>query len=560
MSQFIFILITIFLSINKAYAVYPLPVQSATGMVVTEQHLASEVGASILKQGGNAIDAAVAVGYALAVTYPCCGNIGGGGFMLIHLANGSNIFINFREKAPFQIKTNIFLDASGNPIPQKSLSGYTAVAVPGTVLAMDQILQKYGTMTRAQVMQPAIQLAKEGFIITDSDKTRLNSLNVANLDPNVRAIFFKQDKPLQLGDRLVQTQLANTLTTIAKEGTDAFYKGAIMEAIVKASQQNGGFLSKEDFAQYTIQDLSPLTCTYRGYQVVTAPPPSAGGIVLCEMLGILEGYDLKASGYRSAQSLHYIIEAMRYAFADRNNKLGDPDFVKNPLLELISKYYTATLRDTIQEYQKTPSADLPLQNILLESTDTTHYSIADKAGNLVAVTYTLNGLFGAKVIAGNTGFFLNNEMDDFTIKPGIVNQFGLKQGEKNNIQPGKRPLSSMMPTMLFYQGKPFLVLGSPGGPRIITAILQTILHVIDYKMDLRMAIDEPRIHQQWWPETVDMEAFAFSKDTLEKLAFMGYRFRLRAPWGRVEAIRINEDGTFSGVNDDREPGGLAIAP
>lgn len=560
MLQFIYIFITTFLFIKEAHAVYPLPVQSTRGMVVTEQHLASKVGASILKQGGNAIDAAVAVGYALAVTYPCCGNIGGGGFMLIHLAKGSNIFINFREKAPLQVKTDAFLDASGNPLPQKSLSGFTAVAVPGTVLAMDQVLQKYGTMTRAQVIQPAIQLAKEGFIITDSDKARLNSLNVANLDPNVRAIFFQHDKPLQPGDRLVQTQLANTLTAIAKEGTAAFYKGAIMEAIVKASQENGGFLSREDFAQYTIQELPPLTCTYRGYQVVTAPPPSAGGIVLCEMLGILEGYDLKPMGYRSAQSLHYIIEAMRYAFADRNNKLGDPDFVKNPLLELISKYYTATLRNTIQEFQKTPSADLPLQNILLESTDTTHYSIADKAGNLVAVTYTLNGLFGAKVIAGNTGFFLNNEIDDFTIKSGTVNQFGLKQGEKNIIRPGKRPLSSMTPTMLFYQGKPFLVLGSPGGPRIITAILQTILHVIDYKMDLRMAIDEPRIHQQWWPETVDMEAFAFSKDTLEKLAFMGYRFRLRAPWGRVEAIHINENGTFSGVNDDREPGGLAIGP
>lgn len=552
--------IAIFLFTQNCHAIYPLPTRSASGMVVAEQYLAAKIGAAILEQGGNAIDAAVATGYALAVTYPCCGNIGGGGFMLIHLAKGQDIFINFREKAPLKAHANMFLDKKGNPISSKSLRGFAATAVPGTVLGLDQALQRYGTMTRSQVMQPAIQLAKEGFVLTENDIARLELINFTALAPNALAIFSKNGKPLQSGDKLVQSNLANVLTAIAKEGSDVFYKGFISDTIVKASEQYGGYLSRDDFANYTIQELTPLVCTYRGYKIITAPPPSSGGVTLCEMLGILEGYDLNRLGYHSSQSLHYIIEAMRYAFADRNSKLGDPDFVKNPVQELISKKYTQSLRENIQDYQKTPSQELPLQPTLLESTNTTHYSIADKAGNLVAVTYTLNSMFGAEVIAGDTGFFLNNEMNDFTIKAGAINQFGLKQGEQNNIQPGKRPLSSMTPTLIFYQEKPFLVLGSPGGPRIITALLQTILNMIDYKMDVRMAIDEPRIHQQWWPELVDAENHAISRDTLEKLASMGYRFRVRKPWGRVEAIFIDLQGVFWGANDDREPGGLAVGP
>lgn len=549
------------LGLQESYAVYPLPLKSAEGMVVSEQYLASQAGADILAQGGNAVDAAVAVGYALAVTQPCCGNLGGGGFMLVHLADGKNTFINFREKAPLSVNADIFLDKKGNIIPNKSLLGYTAVAVPGTVMGLDHALQKYGSMPRAKVMAAAIKLAREGFIVSEADMPRLTKiLDGGAISGNAAAIFLKEGKPYQPGERLIQEDLANTLEAIAREGIRPFYHGNIAGEIVKASKEGDGYLSMEDFAQYRIQELAPLTCTYRGYTIVSAPPPSSGGVVLCEMLAILEGYDLAALGYHSAQAVHYMIEAMRYAFADRNNKLGDPDFVKNPVETLISKKYAESLRKHIQEYQATPSAELPWQFLQPESTDTTHYSIADKAGNLVSLTYTINGMYGARVIAGRTGFFLNNEMDDFAVKPGANNQFGLVQGLPNSIGPGKRPLSSMTPTFVFRAEKPILILGSPGGSRIITSVLQTLINVIDYKMDIKAAVDEPRFHQQWLPETVDMESFAFSRDTLEKLAYMGYRFRTMDPWGVVEAIQIDPAGNYLGASDDREPAGRAVAP
>jgi gamma-glutamyltranspeptidase/glutathione hydrolase len=464
-------LFTSCLIMQNSYAVYPLPLKSTQGMVVTEQALASKVGVDILQQGGNAIDAAVAVGYALAVTQPCCGNLGGGGFMLVHLAQGKNIFINFREKAPLAITSDVFLDKNGNLVPNKSLLGYTAVAVPGTVMGLEHALKKYGTMSRDKVMAPAIQLAKEGFIVTEQDVPRLAKIiNGETIAPNVATIFLQDGKPYQVGQKLIQANLGNTLQRIASQGIDPFYKGSIAAEIVKASQNNGGYLSMEDFAQYSVQELTPLSCDYRGYTIISAPPPSSGGVVLCEMLAILEGYDLAALGYHSAQSAHYIIEAMRYAFADRNNKLGDPDFIKNPIKMLISKEYAKGLRENIQDYKATPSSELPYKSLQLENTDTTHYSIADKAGNLVAVTYTLNGMYGARVIAGQTGFFLNDEMDDFAAKVGANNQFGLVQGYSNSIQPGKRPLSSMTPTIVFHNDKPVLVLGSPGGSRIITSL------------------------------------------------------------------------------------------
>lgn len=554
-------LLTSWIAIQKGYAVYPLPLKSAEGMVVSEQYLASRAGADILQQGGNAVDAAVAVAYALAVTQPCCGNLGGGGFMLIHLANGKNTFINFREKAPLAVNADIFLDKKGEVIPDKSLLGYTAVAVPGTVMGLEHALQQYGSMSRSKVMAAAIQLAREGFIVREEDELRLSKImHGGAISPKAAAIFLSAGKPWRAGQKLIQSNLANTLEGIAKEGSQPFYHGSIAQAIVKASQEGGGYLSMEDFAQYTIQELTPLTCNYRGYTIISAPLPSSGGVVLCEMLAILEGYDLAALGYHSAQAVHFIVEAMRYAFADRNNKLGDPDFVKNPVETLISKAYAQNLRKNIQEYKATPSSELPYQSLQLESTDTTHYSIADKAGNLVAVTYTLNGMYGARVIAGETGFFLNNEMDDFAVKAGANNQFGLVQGLPNSIQPGKRPLSSMTPTFVFRDEKPVLVLGSPGGSRIITSVLQTLLNVIDYKMDIKAAVDEPRFHQQWLPEPVDMENFVFSKDTLEKLSYMGYRFRPMDPWGVVEAIQIDSSGNYLGASDDREPAGKALAP
>lgn len=548
------------MAIPICHAIYPIPLISQQGMVVSEQHLASEVGAAILQQGGNAVDAAVAVGYALAVTQPCCGNIGGGGFMLIHLADGKNIFLNFREKAPLRAFANMYLDKNGNPVIAASLHGYGAVAVPGTVLGLDFALKKYGSLSRAKVMAPAIKLAIEGFIIRPTDLLRLDKIS-DSVPTNVAEIFFKNGKRLQAGQRLVQSNLGNTLTQIAEKGPDVFYKGWIASEIVKASETGGGFLSMKDFAEYSVQELAPLQCSYRSYNIVTAPPPSSGGIVLCEILAILEAYDLKTLGFHSAQGVHYIVEAMRFAFADRNNKLGDPDFIKNPINELLSKTYIDSLRSQIQNYRAGVSSEMPYKTQELESTETTHYSIADKQGNLTSVTYTLNGLYGAGVIAGQTGFFLNNQMNDFSVKKGAANQFGLVQGTANNIQPGKRPLSSMTPTVVFHANQPLLVLGSPGGPRIITAVLQTLINVIDYEMDIKAAVDAPRFHHQWLPDYLDMEKFTFSQDTLEKLAYMGYRFRTMKPWSVVEAILIKgEPRTFYGASDDREPAGSAAAP
>jgi gamma-glutamyltranspeptidase/glutathione hydrolase len=433
------------------------PVAAAHGMVVSEERRASQVGVDILRAGGNAIDAAVAVGYALAVTYPCCGNIGGGGFMTIHFANGKDVFLNFREKAPLAATADMFLDAHGNVIPGKSTRGYLAVAVPGTVMGLDAALQKFGTLPRQQVIAPAIRLAQQ----------------------------------------TKQFHLEKTLKQIAAKGPDAFYKGPIAAAIVQASQTHGGILSLQDFAQYNIEELSPIRCNYRGYTIISAPPPSSGGVTLCEALNILEGYPLQTLGFHSAASAHYVIEAMRYAFADRNNVLGDPDFVKNPVVRLISKDYAKQQHQQIPIDQATPSNELPAKTAEHEGNHTTHYSIIDKQGNAVAVTYTLNSWFGAKVIAGDTGFLLNDEMDDFSSKSGNANQFKLVQGSANRIQPGKRALSSMAPTIVTKGDQVFMVLGSRGGPRIITATLQTILNVIDYDMNIQAAVDAPRFHQQW---------------------------------------------------------------
>lgn len=558
-----FFVLTVLFSTQDAFAVYPLPLQSKEGMVVSEHYLASKIGAQILKEGGNAIDAAVAMGYALAVTLPCCGNIGGGGFMLIHLANGKNTFINFREKAPLAAKFNMYLDKAGNPIPSRSLFNYSSVAVPGTVMGLDYALKKYGTLSRERVMQPAIRLAKSGFVVTLDEESLFKEVINKDfpLEPNAAAIFLKKGKPYQAGDRLIQTNLAKTLENIARHGPDAFYKGDNVAEIVKASKAKGGYLSKEDFDKYQVQELAPLSCHYRDFKIISAPPPSSGGVTLCESLNILEGYPLASLGFHSAEATHYMVEALRYAFADRNNKLGDPDFIKNPIQALLSKDYAKEIREDIQTYLATPSARLPYKRPFKESTQTTHFSVADKQGNLVAVTYTLNGFYGAYVMAGNTGYFLNNEMDDFSAKPGVINQFGLVEGENNAIQPGKRPLSSMTPTFVFKEDKPRLVLGSPGGPRIITAVFQTIINVLDYGMDIKAAVDAPRFHHQWLPDRIDMEKYTFSEDTLQKLAQMGYRFQTQEPWSVVEAIAIDDKGhIFFGAHDDRTPFGAAVAP
>ena len=556
--------------------------EAKSGMVVSSQHLASKIGVDILKLGGNAVDAAVAVGYAQAVVNPCCGNIGGGGFMTIHLADGRDTFINFREKAPAASTANMYLDASGKAIKNASLLGYLAVGVPGTVLGLDSAQRKYGKLSRVQVMKPAIRLAREGFILNRGDTDILDTTiqHIKN-DPEAARLFLRRDgSTLQPGDRLVQKDLARTLEAIAKRGPDAFYKGRIPEAVERAARAGGGIITAADFAAYTISETPPLSCAYRGYVFLSAPPPSSGGTTLCQILNTLEGYDLKAMGFNSAATIHVMAEAMRHAFMDRNTFLGDPEFVSNPLDRLLSKSYAAAIREKISNDKATPSAEVQPGLAPHEKTETTHYSIVDKDGNAVSTTYTINGRFGAVVIAPGTGFFLNDEMDDFTVKVGVKNLYGLVQGAANVIAPKKQPLSSMSPSLITKEGKTFMVLGSPGGSRIITITLETALNVIDHGMAPQEAVDAPRIHQQWLPDEVYYETRGLSADTLKILQEMGYKMTEQTPWGAAELILIGipgaagvasassgNDGAVSGTlrpgfiygaNDGRRPSGAAV--
>lgn len=566
---------------GTAHAVSTPAVEAKNGMVVSSQHLASDVGVDILKMGGNAVDAAVAVGYAQAVVNACCGNIGGGGFMTIHLADGRDTFINFREKAPAAASANMYLDAAGNVKPGASLHGYLSVGVPGTVAGFDLAQRKYGKLTRAQVLAPAIRLARDGYILNRGD-TDIIDTTVAffKKDPEAARIFLRPDgTPLQPGDRLVQKDLANTLEAIAKRGPDAFYKGAVPAAVEKASKAGGGIITAADFSAYTASEMTPLKCSYRGYQFISAPPPSSGGVTMCQILNILEGYDMPALGYHSAASVHYMVEAMRHSYMDRNTFLGDPDFVKNPTEHLMSKEYAATLRRQILPNKATPSSAVQPGTMAHEKPETTHYSVIDKAGNAVSTTYTVNGRFGAVVIAPGTGFFLNDEMDDFTSKIGARNMYGLMQGASNAIAPGKRPLSSMAPTVVTKDGKTFMVVGSPGGSRIITITLQAALNVIDYGMAPQEAVDAPHIHHQWQPDVIYTEPRTLSPDTLKILADMGYTVKEQTTWGATEMILVglpnaagvkeegsgNDSGVSGqvrpgfvyGANDSRRPAGSA---
>jgi gamma-glutamyltranspeptidase/glutathione hydrolase len=558
-------------------AAAPLELESGDGMVVTSQHAASEVGAAILRQGGNAVDAAVAVGYALAVTHPCCGNLGGGGFMTIHLADGRNTFLNFREKAPLAARADMYLDAQGNVLSDKSLVGYLAVGVPGTVMGLETAREKFATLPRAALIAPAIRLAEEGFILTRGDVDVLTDATKAfRAQPNVAAIFLKNGEPYAPGDRLIQKNLAATLRAISAGGTDAFYHGAIGAAVSEASQAHGGLLTREDFAGYTVTESAPISCPYRGYTVMSAPPPSSGGVTLCEMLQVLDGYPLKKMGFHSSAALHVMTEAMRHAYRDRNTYLGDPAFVDNPVARLLSASNTESIRAQILPNRATPSSALQGEAAANEHATTTHYSIVDRLGNVVSVTYTVNDDFGAKVIAGNTGFFLNNEMDDFTAKPGFANYYGLVQGKANAIAPGKRPLSSMTPTIVLKDGKPILVVGAPGGSRIITTVLEVIVNVLDYGMTLQQAVDAPRIHHQWIPDTLAGEPFALSADTVKTLTGMGYKVVALPPWGAgnaaeaigiaptdanaAKALGFPRPGRLYGANDSRAPAGSAVAP
>ncbi len=553
------------LAADAAGAAAPAAVESDAGMVVTSQHLASEVGAAVLRRGGNAIDAAVAVGFALAVTHPCCGNLGGGGFMTIHLAGGRNTFINFREKAPLAARADMFLDAHGNPDPSRSFSGYLAAGVPGTVLGLETARREYGTMPLAALIAPAIGLAETGFVLNrgDADEFADEAADSFPTQPNIAAVFLKEGRRLLPGDRLRQPELAATLRKIGAGGPRAFYNGAIADAVAAASRAHGGMLTAADFAAYDVTESAPVRCNYRGYTILSAPPPSSGGVILCEMLQVLEGYPLKSRGFHSSTAIHWMTEGMRHAYRDRNALLGDPAFVENPVARLISSRHAAEIRAYIQPQRATPSRTLGAEPVPHEGATTTHYSVADRLGNAVAVTYTINDAFGAKVIAADTGFFLNDEMDDFTAKPGAPNAYGLVQGSANAIAPGKRPLSSMCPTIVLADGRPVLILGSPGGSRIITTVLEVLVNVIDFGMTLPEAIDAPRFHHQYWPDTLAAEPFALSADTAQALTRMGYRLVPLPPWGSgnaVEAIGIARDGVFHGASDARAPSGSAAAP
>jgi len=495
------------------------------GMVASEHRLASAAGIEILNAGGNAVDAAVAVGYALAVVNPCCGNIGGGGFMLVHLANDKNITLNFREKAPLKANKTMFLDKQGNLIPNATTTGYLAVAVPGTVLGLETALKQYGTMTRQQVMAPAIRLAQYGYKVTPFEANQFAKFaDDFRKQPNVAAIFLKHGKPYQAGDVFIQTDLTHTLKLIQEKGANEFYKGSIASTIVAASHAHGGILSLQDFADYTVTQSSPIQCLYRGYQILTVPPPS-GGSTLCTMLEQLQKIPLQQEGYRSAQSITHILEAMRYGFLKRNSI--------HPNVNVVQPHH--------------------------ELTDTTHYSIVDKYGNAVAVTYTINGFFGARVIADHTGFFLNDEMDDFTTKYGTANKFGLVQSAANIVDSGKRPFSSMSPTIILKNHQPWLVIGSPGGPRIITTILLTLVNLIDYKMPLQAAVDAPRFHYQGLPNTIDAEPQAFTPGIQQILFQEGYHITPQTTWGAIEAIQLDEKNhSLIGANDYRRPDGAAL--
>ncbi|MEO8835970.1 MAG: gamma-glutamyltransferase [Caldimonas sp.] len=548
------------------------PVAAEHGMVVTAQHLATEVGVAVLERGGNAVDAAVAVGYALAVVYPAAGNLGGGGFMTLQLADGRKTFLDFREKAPLAATRDMYLDAAGNVIKGATTTGHLAVAVPGTVSGLEAALARYGTMRRAELMAPAIRYAEQGFVLEQGDADMFATATQAfKVDPATRAIFLKADgQPYVAGDRLVQKDLAGTLRQIAEAGAAGFYQGPVAQAIVASSLAGKGLVTQADLDGYATRELAPIECDYRGFHIVSAPPPSSGGVIVCEILNVLEGYPLKEWGFRSAQAVHVQIEAMRHAYVDRNSYLGDPDFVKNPLDRLLDKGYAAQIRAAIDPQHAALSKDLKpgvAPHAPHEGSNTTHYSIVDGQGNAVSVTYTLNDWFGAKVTAGGTGVLLNDEMDDFTVKLGVPNIYGLVQGEANAIAPGKRPLSSMSPTIVTKDGKPVMVVGTPGGSRIITAVLLTIINVIDYGMNVQEAVDAPRFHQQWLPGSTNLETFALSPDTRRILEGMGHVFTGQQPANHVVAILVGAPALgakpvgknrFYGANDPRRNTGLAL--
>jgi len=529
------------------------PVAAQHGMVASSEPQASEAGVEILRAGGNAVDAAVAVGFALAVTYPAAGNIGGGGFMLIRLASGEAVVVDYREEAPAAASPTMYLDARGELVPESSTVGARAVGVPGTVAGLALAEQKYGKLGLARVLEPAIRLARRGFPVSYSLSQSFSSgRQLLSKFEESRRIFLRGDRFYAPGETFKQPDLARTLQEIAQRGPDAFYRGRVAEAIVRAMRKYDGLITLADLAQYQAKIRQPLRGHFRGYEILTVPPPSSGGVLLIEMLNVLEPVDLGPPN--SYQSIHLIAETMRRAYADRAAYLGDADFVSVPVAGLTSPQYAARLRGEILQ-AKAEAPVRPGSPQLFESSQTTHYSVVDAEGNAVANTYTLNGGYGSGITVEGAGFLLNNEMDDFAAKPGAPNMSGLVQGEANAIAPRKRPLSSMTPTIALRDGKVRLVLGSPGGGTIINTVLQVLLNVLVFQMDIRQAVSAPRFHDQWMPDRLMLERQGFSADTLQKLREAGYPLDFVYGLGDCEAIEVDpQSGWRFGAADPRSDG------
>jgi len=530
------------------------PVKAQHGMVASVDAMATQVGVEILRQGGNAVDAAVAVGFALAVTHPQAGNLGGGGFMLLRTASGRATAIDFREMAPGHASRDMFLDKQGNADSKLSLTSHLASGTPGTVAGLALAAQKYGTLPLSTLLAPAIKLARDGIPVNDAlaDDLKTYGKEVLVTHPNSKAIFYKPDgTPWQKGDRLVQKNLAHSLQLIARQGPDAFYKGEIADEIAGEMAQHGGLINKADLAAYRAVERKPVSGTYRGYEVFSMPPPSSGGIHIVQILNILENFDLAKMGFGSADAMQVMAEAEKYAYADRSEYLGDPDFVKVPWQALTSKAYAKSLAQHIDVAKARPSSEIkPGKLEPYESNQTTHFSVVDKQGNAVAVTYTLNTYFGSGIVAGNSGILMNNEMDDFSAKPGTPNVYGLVGGEANAVQPAKRPLSSMSPTIVAKGGKTWLVTGSPGGSRIITTVLQMVVNSIDFGMNVAEATNAPRFHHQWLPDQLRVEK-GFSPDTLRLLEVKGQHVKVLPSMGSTQSIIIGPDGMLYGASDPR---------
>ncbi len=536
------------------------PVLGTQGMVASQEATATQVGLEVLKGGGNAVDAAVAVGFALAVTLPRAGNLGGGGFMLIHMAeSGETLALDYREEAPAAAGRDLFLDADGKVDNQRARFSYLSAGVPGTVAGLSAAQARFGRLSLAEVLAPAIRLAEEGMPVSvalaEGLAARAERLKAW---PETARVFFKADgSPYSAGEKLVQSDLAWSLKEIARDGAAAFYEGEVGQRIAADMKANDGLITESDLAAYDVVWREPVTGSYRGYAIASMPPPSSGGVHLVQILNLLESYPLGEMGAGSAATLHVMAEAMKLAYADRSQHLGDPDFWKVPQRGLTSKAYASRLRQRIDQDRALAATEIgPGDPVPYESNETTHFSVADRFGNVVSNTYTINFSYGSGIVAKGTGILLNNEMDDFSAKPGTPNAYGLIGGAANAIEPGKRPLSSMTPTLVFKDGKPWLVTGSPGGSRIITTVLQIVLNTVDHGMNVAAATAAPRMHHQWLPDELRIEP-GFSRDTLRLLAEKGHRVVIKNAMGSTQSLLRIEDG-WTGASDPRRPGALTL--